>query len=56
MAQAKSSEPGKVRVVFLVDAHTLTAEDAGGKKMNVSLYASVYMSALSQGLTPDRSN
>jgi len=43
MAQAKPTDPGKMRVVFLVDAHTLTAEDAGGsKKMNVSLYASVY--------------
>jgi VWFA-related protein len=43
MAQAKPGDPGKVRVVFLVDAHTLSAEDAsGGKKMNVSLYASIY--------------
>lgn len=43
MAQAKPGDPGKVRVVFLVDAHTLSAEDSGGnKKMNVSLYASVY--------------
>lgn len=43
MAQAKPTDPGKMRVVFLVDAHTLTAEDAsGGKKMNVSLYACVY--------------
>jgi VWFA-related protein len=43
MAQAKPTDPGKVRVVFLVDAHTLTAEDAaGGKKMNVSLYARVF--------------
>jgi len=43
MAQAKPTEPGKMRIVFLVDAHTLTAEDAGAsKKMNVSLYASVY--------------
>ena len=43
MAQAKPTDPGKMRVVFLVDAHTLTAEDAGGgKKMNVNLYASVY--------------
>ncbi|HEX9110489.1 MAG TPA: VWA domain-containing protein [Terriglobales bacterium] len=43
MAQAKPSDPGKVRVVFLVDAHTLSAEDAsGGKKVNVSLYASIY--------------
>lgn len=43
MAQAKPTDPGKVRVVFLVDAHTLTAEDSGGnKKLNVSLYASVF--------------
>jgi VWFA-related protein len=43
MAQAKATDPGKMRVVFLVDAHSLTAEDAGGgKKMNVSMYASVY--------------
>jgi VWFA-related protein len=43
MAQAKPTDPGKLRVLFLVDAHTLSAEDSGGgKKMNVSLYASVY--------------
>jgi hypothetical protein len=43
MAQAKPTDPGKMRIVFLVDAHTLTAEDAGGgKKMNVILYAGVY--------------
>ncbi|MGD0792629.1 MAG: VWA domain-containing protein [Terriglobales bacterium] len=43
MAQAKPTDPGKIRVVFLVDAHTLTAEDSGGsKKMNVILYASVW--------------
>jgi VWFA-related protein len=43
MAQAKPTGPGKVRVVFLVDAHTLSAEDtSGGKKMNVNLYASAY--------------
>ena len=43
MAQAKPTDPGKMRVVFLVDAHTLTAEDTGGgKKMNVSFYACVY--------------
>ena len=43
MAQAKPTDPGKVRVVFLVDAHTLSADDAGGgKKMNVSMYASIY--------------
>src|SRR6266851_3910051 len=43
MAQAKSNAPGKVRVMFLVDAHTLSAEDTSdGKKMNVSFYASAY--------------
>jgi hypothetical protein len=37
------TDPGKMRVLFKLDAHTLTAEDAGGgKKMNVILYASVY--------------
>jgi len=43
-AQAKPTDPGKMRVVFLVDAHTLTAEDSGGnnKKMNVNLYATVW--------------
>ena len=46
MAQAKPAEPGKVRVVFLVDAHTLSAEDSGGgKKMNVNLYASLFDSS-----------
>ncbi len=45
MAQAKPTAPGKARVLFLVDAHTLTAEDANGsKKMNVSFYAGVYNS------------
>jgi VWFA-related protein len=43
MAQAKPSDPGKLRVVFLVDAHTLTAEESGGnKKVNVSLYACIF--------------
>ena len=43
MAQVKPTDPGKVRVVFLVDAHTLSAEDSGGnKKMNVTLYAGLY--------------
>ncbi len=43
MAQAKPTDPGKMRVIFLVDAHTLSAEDVGGgKKMNVIMYASVY--------------
>ncbi len=42
-AQAKPTDPGKMRVVFLVDAHTLTAEDAGGsRKMNVNFYATVW--------------
>jgi VWFA-related protein len=42
-AQAKETDPGKVRVVFLVDANTLTAEDAGGnKKMSVNFYATVW--------------
>jgi VWFA-related protein len=46
MAQAKPGDPGKIRVVFLVDAHTLTAEDSSGsKKMNVSLYATVWGTA-----------
>jgi VWFA-related protein len=43
MAQAKPTDPGKMQVVFLVDAHTLTAEDSsGGKKMSVIFYACVY--------------
>jgi VWFA-related protein len=43
MAQAKPTDPGKMRVVFLVDAHSLTAEDGGGgKKMNVAFYAGLY--------------
>jgi VWFA-related protein len=43
MAQAKPTAPGKVRVVYLVDAHTLSVEDSGGnKKINVSLYASIF--------------
>jgi VWFA-related protein len=43
MAQAKPTDPGKMRVVFLVDAHTLSAEDSGGKKkMSVAMYAGIY--------------
>lgn len=43
MAQAKPTDPGKMRVVFLVDAHTLTAEESGGsRKMNVNFYATVW--------------
>ena len=46
MAQTKSTDPGNIRVVFLVDAHTLTAEDSGGnKKINVSFYATVWGSS-----------
>jgi VWFA-related protein len=42
MAQADHTDPGKMRVVFFIDVHILTAEDAGGgEKMNVSVYASV---------------
>jgi VWFA-related protein len=44
-AQAKPTGPGKVQVIFLVDANTLTAEDSGAnKKMNVTLYAALYNS------------
>ncbi|HZP18085.1 MAG TPA: VWA domain-containing protein [Terriglobales bacterium] len=43
MAQSTPVEPGKIRVVFLVDAHTLNAEDSGGnKRLNVNLYAFAY--------------
>ncbi len=43
IAQAKPADAGKIRVVFLVDAHTLTAQDSGGsKKMNVNFYATVW--------------
>ena len=43
MAQSKATDPGKIRVLFLVDAHSLSAEDAGSnKKVNMSLYACVF--------------
>jgi hypothetical protein len=43
MAKTNPADPGKIRVMFLVDAHTLSAENTSdGKKMNVSLYASAY--------------
>jgi VWFA-related protein len=43
MAQTKSTNPGKMQVIFLIDAHTLSAEDsADGVKMNVNLYAAIY--------------
>jgi VWFA-related protein len=46
MAQVKATDPGKARVVFLVNAHTLSAEESsGGKKMTMSLYAAVYNSS-----------
>jgi VWFA-related protein len=38
-----NSAKGKIGVTFLVDANTLSAEDAaGGKHLNVSMYATVY--------------
>lgn len=43
MAQTKPTNPGKMQVTFLIDAHTLSAEDSGdGVKMNVNLYATIY--------------
>jgi VWFA-related protein len=46
MAQVKPTDPGKARVVFLVDAHTLSTEEAsGGKRLNVSFYAGVFDSS-----------
>jgi VWFA-related protein len=43
MAQAKPGDPGKLRIVFLVNAHTVTAEESGGnKKVNVSFYACIF--------------
>jgi len=38
-----NSTPGKTGVTFLVDASTLSAEDApGGKRLNVDFYANIY--------------
>jgi VWFA-related protein len=43
MAQTKPTNPGKMQVIFLIDAHTLSAEDSvDGVKMNVNLYAAIY--------------
>jgi VWFA-related protein len=43
---ANNSAKGKVGVDFLVDASTLSVEDAsGGKKLNVAFYAAVYSPA-----------
>lgn len=46
-AQAKPTDPGKMRVLFLVDGHTLSAEESasGNKKLNVKLYASLFSAA-----------
>jgi hypothetical protein len=44
-AQTKPTDPGKIRVTFLIDAHTLSAEDSvDGVKLNVNLYAAIYSS------------
>jgi hypothetical protein len=46
MAQVKPTDPGKARILFLVDGHTLSTEDAsGGTKVNVTFYAGVYNSS-----------
>jgi VWFA-related protein len=43
MAQTKPTNPGKMQVIFLIDAHTLSAEDSvDGVKMNVNVYAAIY--------------
>jgi VWFA-related protein len=43
---ATNSVPGKIGVTYLVDASTLSAEDAsGGKHLNVVFYASIYSPA-----------
>jgi VWFA-related protein len=42
-AQTKPTNPGKMQVIFLIDAHTLSAEDSiDGVKMNVNLYVAIY--------------
>jgi VWFA-related protein len=43
-AQVKPAENGKLRVDFLVDAKSLSSEDAsgGGKKLNVLVYAAIF--------------
>jgi VWFA-related protein len=43
MAQANPVGPGKVQVLFLVDAHTVSAEDSNGnKKLDITFYASTF--------------
>src|SRR5258708_3311189 len=45
-APAVNSVPGKLGITFLVDASTLTAEDAGsGKHMNAVFYATIFSPA-----------
>ena len=40
---AENSVPGKIGVTYLVDASTLSAEDAlGGERLNVAFYATIY--------------
>jgi len=42
-APAANSVPGKIGVTYLVDASSLSAEDAaGGKRLNVIFYASIF--------------
>jgi VWFA-related protein len=42
-AQTKPTNPGKMQVIFLIDARTLSAEDSiDGVKMNVNLYVAIY--------------
>lgn len=43
-ARAKTNEKGKLGIDFLVDAHTLSTEDASGgsKKFNFSYYAAIF--------------
>jgi len=60
MAQAKPTDPGKMRVIFKVDAHTLSVEDSGSNKaFNVSFYATVWgsgdKSLATHGIKVDRS-
>jgi VWFA-related protein len=43
---AANSVPGKIGVTYLVDANTLSAEDAsGGKRLNAVFYATIYSPA-----------
>ena len=58
-AQVKVTDPGKQRVVFLIDAHTLSGEDVGSnKRINCNLYAAMYdangKNLLTRGLKIDK--